>query len=435
MQEFNRVVRDTFVALATCSLLLTACGGDDDHEHGTCDPVCAEGEHCHDGTCEPHVEVCDPACAEGEHCHDGKCEPKPVEATNQCTGDDDLAKIQAGDPNGAATTCGLGCLANADPATCSMECVTTETGLSEGCAGCYVETIVCTIDNCVGECATDPLSEDCTTCQNAAGCIERFYACSGLPQSDPQSECEDQGGTWNAEDQTCTVTSTTNCDPACADGETCTDGGCVANPVACEPACADGEVCNEGTCEAAPPTCDPACADGETCTENGCLGNIAAVATAAGSFTSLLAALTAADLAGTIADEGPFTVFAPTDDAFAAALTALDVTFDDLAADKAYLTDILLYHVVSGTVPAADVVGLTSATTVQGSKITISLTGDAGSETVLLNDTVNVTATDVMASNGIIHIIDGVLLPPACDPACADGQGCIDGTCTDPASN
>ena len=232
MQEFNRVVRDTFVALATCSLLFTACGDShDDHDHGTCDPVCAEGEHCHDGTCEPHVEVCDPACAEGEHCHDGKCEPKPVEATNQCTGDDDLAKIQAGDPNGAATTCGLGCLANGDPATCSMECVTTETGLSEGCAGCYVETIVCTIDNCVGDCAVDPSSDACTTCQNDSGCIERFYACSGLPQSVP-------------------------CDPACADGETCTDGACVADPVTCDPACADGETCTDGTC-VAPPALDP----------------------------------------------------------------------------------------------------------------------------------------------------------------------------------
>ena len=404
------------MVIAMTSLLFLGCGSDDDDttpDPTTCEPACAANEHCENSVCVPHTATCDPACAEGEVCNMGTCEAAPTPATNQCTNDDDLAKIEAGDPNGAATTCGLGCLANADPATCSMDCVTKETGLSEGCSGCYVETIVCTIDNCVGDCAVDPSSDACTSCQNTAGCIERFYACSGLPQSDPQSECEDQGGTWNAEDQTCTVTSTTNCDPACTDGETCTDGACVANPVACEPACADGE----------------------TCTENGCLGNIAAVATAAGSFTSLLAALTAADLAGTIADEGPFTVFAPTDDAFAAALTALDVTFDDLAADKAYLTDILLYHVVSGTVPAADVVGLTSATTVQGSKITISLTGDAGSETVLLNDTVNVTATDVMASNGIIHIIDGVLLPPACDPACADGQGCIDGTCTDPASN
>ena len=125
-----------------------------------------------------------------------------------------------------------------------------------------------------------------------------------------------------------------------------------------------------------------------------------------GRFTTLVAALQAADLVDTLKGEGPFTVFAPTDDAFAA---LPDGTVEGLLNDIPALTNVLLYHVVSGAVSAADVVTLDSATTVQGSDIRISVRDGS----VFLNDSVQVIITDIQASNGIIHVIDGVLLPPA----------------------
>ena len=132
--------------------------------------------------------------------------------------------------------------------------------------------------------------------------------------------------------------------------------------------------------------------------------DIVDTAVAAGGFETLAAALTAADLIDTLKGEGPFTVFAPTDEAFAA---LPEGTVEGLLADIPALTDILLYHVVSGAVFAADVVGLESATTVQGSDIAISVADGM----VTLNGVTLVTATDIEASNGVIHVIDSVLLP------------------------
>lgn len=134
--------------------------------------------------------------------------------------------------------------------------------------------------------------------------------------------------------------------------------------------------------------------------------DIVDIAAADGRFTTLVAAVQAAGLVDTLKSEGPFTVFAPTDDAFAALPAG---TVEGLLADIPALTDVLTYHVVSGAVMAADVVGLTSAPTVQGSDIAISVRDGS----VYLNDTVQVIITDIMASNGVIHVIDGVLLPPA----------------------
>ena len=134
--------------------------------------------------------------------------------------------------------------------------------------------------------------------------------------------------------------------------------------------------------------------------------DIVDTAVAAGSFNTLAAALEAAGLVDTLKGEGPFTVFAPTDDAFAALPAG---TVDALLADIPALTDILLYHVVSGEVLAADVVGLSAAPTVQGSDISIEVVDGK----VILNGNVEVVTTDVLASNGVIHVIDGVLLPPA----------------------
>jgi uncharacterized surface protein with fasciclin (FAS1) repeats len=96
-------------------------------------------------------------------------------------------------------------------------------------------------------------------------------------------------------------------------------------------------------------------------------------------------------------------VFAPTDEAFA---KLPEGTLEGLLADKAALTDILLYHVVAGEVPAADVVGLSSANTLLGQPVSISVSGDA----VRVGDA-QVIITDVKASNGIIHVIDTVLIP------------------------
>ena len=116
-----------------------------------------------------------------------------------------------------------------------------------------------------------------------------------------------------------------------------------------------------------------------------------------------VAAVQAADLVDTLKSAGPFTVFAPTDDAFAKLPPG---TVDALLADKAKLTAILTYHVVAGRVTAADVGGLTEATTVQGGKLAIDT-----SNGVKINGA-TVIAADVLASNGVIHVIDTVLLPP-----------------------
>jgi uncharacterized surface protein with fasciclin (FAS1) repeats len=133
--------------------------------------------------------------------------------------------------------------------------------------------------------------------------------------------------------------------------------------------------------------------------------DIVDTAVAAGDFTTLATALEAAGLVETLKGEGPYTVFAPTDAAFEALPPG---TLDQLLADPEALADVLLYHVVEGEVLAEDVVGLDSATTVQGSDVTITVEG----ESVRVNDAL-VTMTDVMASNGVIHVIDAVLLPPS----------------------
>lgn len=139
--------------------------------------------------------------------------------------------------------------------------------------------------------------------------------------------------------------------------------------------------------------------------------DIVDTAVGAGKFTVLAEALTKADLVTTLKGAGPFTVFAPTDDAFAAALKSLNISKDQLLADKAKLTSILTYHVVSGRVPASEVVKLDGkeAKTVNGAAVKISIKGGE----VYLNSDTKVTQADIAASNGIIHVIDKVLLPPS----------------------
>ncbi len=140
------------------------------------------------------------------------------------------------------------------------------------------------------------------------------------------------------------------------------------------------------------------------------LPNIVEIAASDARFTTLVAAVSKAGLVETLSGPGPFTVFAPTNDAFAALLADLGITAEELLANPD-LGKILTYHVVAGKVTAADVVKLNKATTVNGKDIMI----EVKNGNVILNGSIKVIITDIMASNGVIHVIDGVLLPPA-DP-------------------
>ena len=135
--------------------------------------------------------------------------------------------------------------------------------------------------------------------------------------------------------------------------------------------------------------------------------DIVDTAVAAGSFKTLAAALTAGDLVQTLKGKGPFTVFAPTDEAFAKlpAGTLADLLKPE---NKAKLVSILTYHVVPGKVMASQVTGLKSAKTVNGQPVTISVMDGR-----VMIDKAHVVKTDIATSNGVIHVIDTVLLPAA----------------------
>ena len=138
--------------------------------------------------------------------------------------------------------------------------------------------------------------------------------------------------------------------------------------------------------------------------------NIVQTAQSISDFSLLVDAVVAAGLVDALSAPGPFTVFAPTNAAFAAALTELGVTQEALFADTALLTAVLTYHVVPGRVFKAQVPLNTPITTLQGATFSIgsdlAITDQAGREA-------NITATDVMTSNGVIHVIDKVILPSA----------------------
>ena len=129
-------------------------------------------------------------------------------------------------------------------------------------------------------------------------------------------------------------------------------------------------------------------------------------AVAAGQFKTLVQAVQAADLVETLKGEGPFTVFAPTDEAFAALPAG---TLEKLLKpeNKAMLRRVLTYHVVPGKVMAADVVKISSAKAVSGDTLSIKANGGA-----VMVDKARVAKTDIAASNGVIHVVDAVLLPP-----------------------
>ena len=140
------------------------------------------------------------------------------------------------------------------------------------------------------------------------------------------------------------------------------------------------------------------------------LGTVVDVAVGSGAFPTLVAAVQAAGLVDVLSGEGPFTVFAPTEEAFAAALAALGMSAEDLLADTELLTAVLTYHVLPVAAPAEVVVTLDgqSVATVGGAEVVISVADGV----VMVNDATVVTA-DIAASNGVIHVIDTVLLPPS----------------------
>jgi len=137
---------------------------------------------------------------------------------------------------------------------------------------------------------------------------------------------------------------------------------------------------------------------------NSSKNDIVQTAIKAGNFTTLTTALTEAGLVDALKGDGPFTVFAPTDEAFK---NLPDGALEGLLKDKEALKNVLLYHVVSGKVSSKEVVDLNKATTLNGSDLNIKTNNGK----VMINDA-DVIGADVMASNGIIHVIDKVLLPP-----------------------
>jgi len=133
--------------------------------------------------------------------------------------------------------------------------------------------------------------------------------------------------------------------------------------------------------------------------------NIVETAEADGRFTTLVAAMKAAELNDTLTDPGPFTVFAPMDDAFRNLTGSMDTLLADPQGD---LLQILLYHVVNGKVMAADLGKTSSAETLQGGSLPISVSNDT-----IMVDGANIIITDIECSNGVIHVVDTVMLPPA----------------------
>jgi uncharacterized surface protein with fasciclin (FAS1) repeats len=154
------------------------------------------------------------------------------------------------------------------------------------------------------------------------------------------------------------------------------------------------------------------CGDDDDADNGAALGNIVQTAVADGRFTTLVAALGAAELADDLAGDGPFTVFAPTDDAFAL-LPAGTVDFLLLPANQALLIDILTYHVYAGNVLAADAIALDgqTVTMLNGEGMTIDVVGGNVVLNLGGNREATVIITDVLCSNGTIHVIDAVLDP------------------------
>ncbi|MBP1910203.1 fasciclin domain-containing protein [Methanolobus bombayensis] len=163
--------------------------------------------------------------------------------------------------------------------------------------------------------------------------------------------------------------------------------------------------CAEQTQEESMETEEMVTEETETEEEEAVEMNIVETAVAAGSFDTLVTAVQAAGLAETLSGEGPFTVFAPTDEAFAA---LPEGTLDELLEDEEALTSVLTYHVVAGKAMSGDLSDMMVLETLQGEEVTIYITDG----NVMVNDA-NVVQADIETSNGVIHVIDKVILPPS----------------------
>ncbi len=206
-------------------------------EPDVCAPECA-GKECGDdgcgglcGTCPGAAPLCvDGACALPPACGDATCSPGedcgscPADcgvcpSEGACINASDLAIVEAVDVAGVASTAGTQCLFAADPGTCALEKILDATGVSPGCAGCYVDEILCAINNCLAQCA--PPNQDSEPCQQcvAADCSPQFEVCAGFAFSDPPQEAECGDGVCNGA-ETCG-----SCDSDC--GECSEEGACV----------------------------------------------------------------------------------------------------------------------------------------------------------------------------------------------------------------
>ncbi len=139
---------------------------------------------------------------------------------------------------------------------------------------------------------------------------------------------------------------------------------------------------------------------------------IVEIATNNDDFATLVAAVAAADLVETLSGDGPFTVFAPTNDAFARSLNELGLTLDDVVGDIDLLTSILTYHVIDGSVYASDLSDGLEAETINGATFTVNISDDGVTLVDGMSREVNIVTTDIEGTNGIIHVIDSVILPP-----------------------
>jgi hypothetical protein len=163
----------TLLALALLGAGIYGCGGDDDDDSGatggtggSAGSSSATGGAA--GSSAPAV-TCTPAAGGAGGAGAGAC-------LNTA----DCPIVEGGTARTAAQSCGLGCMSDADPETCSANCVASETGLSTECATCYSDLVGCTMQNCLADCAADPAAAACTDCQMTSGCRTTFDECSGL---------------------------------------------------------------------------------------------------------------------------------------------------------------------------------------------------------------------------------------------------------------
>ena len=261
----------------------------------------------------------------------------------------------------------------------------------------------CEFYGCDGQCADyDDLGDG--SCDSEFDCPDWAYDggdCLATPEADASgsSVSDTSGGTWADDTTPCSEGYILDCYDECSWSGYLGDDNCDS-AFDC-----DGFEGDYGDCVEAPVA----------------VGSIIQVLGDNSDFFYLLEALDAADLTNTLAESGPFTLFAPTNAAFSSALSALGIGVDELFADLDLLTSILLYHLVQGVVSSNTLAMLTEATSLQGSPIVIDAWGGA----VVLNNVANVGA-ELEASNGIVHVIDALLLPPS-EPGSGSGVSCEDG--------